>query len=245
MHDYIVSFEEIVNCLSGMKSEIAEEMQVAMVLASFGDKNKYPFGHVIASLTTIQDKLEWETATASLLQEYEYQLLRAGGPKERKSSDEGRALAASSGGRHYRSQRNQRLKKTEKLSCYECRKVGHISRDCPMKDSKTRKHVAFGDETGSRVDTPIGRAQQAQLLIARQDISDAQDNIDAVESTHERAADNTISRITAIKTGECDLDCTSHCLIQRCPSSTSRAMNTVHHNTSTGNVFLLDSGASV
>lgn len=71
MQDHIDSFEEIFNRLAGMKSDSGEDLQVAMVLASpFGDKNISAFGHVIDSLQTIQEMLDWQTATVSLLQEY-------------------------------------------------------------------------------------------------------------------------------------------------------------------------------
>lgn len=87
MQDYIEPFKEIFNCLSAMKGEVPEGAHVAMVLASSGDKNRSPFGHVKVSLATIQDKLDWVAATVSFLEEYENQFLRAGGPKGRKSSD--------------------------------------------------------------------------------------------------------------------------------------------------------------
>ena len=88
MQDYIDAFEEIFNRLAAMESDVAEDLQVAMVLASFGDKNKSSFGHVLAALQTIQEKLDWETVTASLLQEYEEQLLRSGSSKGKKTTDE-------------------------------------------------------------------------------------------------------------------------------------------------------------
>ena len=81
MQDYIDSFEEIFNRLAAMKSDIGEDLQVTIILASFRDNNKSPFEHVISSLQTIQEKLDWQTATASLLQEYEDQLLRPGGQR--------------------------------------------------------------------------------------------------------------------------------------------------------------------
>ena len=59
MQDYVDGFEESFNRLSAMQSDIAEDLQFAMLLASFGDKNQSPFGHLIASLQAIQENLEW------------------------------------------------------------------------------------------------------------------------------------------------------------------------------------------
>ena len=58
MQDYVDAFKEILNRLTAMKSEIAEDLQVAMLLASFGDKNKSIFGYSIAALQTSQDELD-------------------------------------------------------------------------------------------------------------------------------------------------------------------------------------------
>ena len=81
MQDYIDTFEELFNRLASMKSEIPEYLQVAVVLASFGDKHKSPFGHVIASMQSVHESVDWETTTARLLQEYEEQLPRLEVPK--------------------------------------------------------------------------------------------------------------------------------------------------------------------
>ena len=70
MQDYVDTFEEIFNRLAAMQSEIAEDLQVAMLLASFGDKSKSLFGYLIASMQAVQESLDWETATANLIQEY-------------------------------------------------------------------------------------------------------------------------------------------------------------------------------
>ena len=71
VQDYVDSFEEIFNRLAAMDSPVSDDMLVAMLFALFGDKRKSPFGHVISSLQTIQNKIDWETATARLIQEYE------------------------------------------------------------------------------------------------------------------------------------------------------------------------------
>lgn len=87
VQDCINTFEEIFNRLSAIDSPIAEDLQVAMLLASFDDKRKFPIGHLIASLQTIQENLHWETATARLLQESEEQSLRQEHTKPVRTSD--------------------------------------------------------------------------------------------------------------------------------------------------------------
>ena len=67
MQDYIYTFEELFNHLASMKSDIPEDLQVGMVLASFCHNNKSSFGHVIASMQSVHDNLDWETTTARLL----------------------------------------------------------------------------------------------------------------------------------------------------------------------------------
>lgn len=57
MSDYVDMFEEIFNRLSGMGSHIQEDMQIAMYLASSGDKGKSPYGHVISSMQTLTSQL--------------------------------------------------------------------------------------------------------------------------------------------------------------------------------------------
>lgn len=67
MQDYIGAFEENLNRLAGIRSKVSPDLQVAMLLASFGDKNKSQFGHAITLLQNGQEGLELETATARLL----------------------------------------------------------------------------------------------------------------------------------------------------------------------------------
>ena len=68
MSDYIDTFEEVFNRLAGMDSAVNEDMQVAMLLASFGDKARSPYGHVISSMQTVDVNLTWEIVTSRLLQ---------------------------------------------------------------------------------------------------------------------------------------------------------------------------------
>lgn len=98
LQESVDSFEEIFNRLTAMSSDIDEELQVAMMLASFGDKKQSPFGHVFSSLQKIQEKLDWETTTASLLREYDENLLWSKNSKVPEATDQGQALAANGSG---------------------------------------------------------------------------------------------------------------------------------------------------
>lgn len=93
MQDHVDAFEEIFIRLAAIISEIAENFQIAMLMASFGDKNQSAFGHTIASLQTLLEKLDWEPATAMLRKEHDDQLLRSGRTgKFTKSGDSATAL---------------------------------------------------------------------------------------------------------------------------------------------------------
>lgn len=70
MQEYFDLFGETLNRLEGMGSEVSADFQVAIILASFGDKNKSPFGHAI-TLQNLREGLDRGTATTHLLQEYE------------------------------------------------------------------------------------------------------------------------------------------------------------------------------
>ena len=171
MQDYDDLFEEIFNRLAAMKSEIAEDLQVAMLLPSFGDKKQSAFGHTIASLQTLQEKRDWETATAMWLQEHDDQLLRSGTTgKLNESGDSASALAAS-GLQHYRGKRQNRWKKRStykqgKRRCHACGKPGHISRDCLTKDGRART-VSFADDSDFSAQANLGQSKNAKLLMVR------------------------------------------------------------------------------
>ena len=89
--DFVDTFEEIFNRLA-VEGEISQEMQIAMLLASFGDKTKSPYGHIVASLQSVQESLSWETVTARLLQEYEEHIPCTGGGSGPKSQETSTAL---------------------------------------------------------------------------------------------------------------------------------------------------------
>lgn len=54
-----------------MNSKIKEHMQIAMLIASSGDKVHSQYGQIIASLQTVGETLTWESVTSRLLHEYD------------------------------------------------------------------------------------------------------------------------------------------------------------------------------
>lgn len=62
MQDYIGSFEAIFHRLSAMQNEGAVHLQVAILLASFGDKIRSAFGHLIASPQNAREDLDGKIA---------------------------------------------------------------------------------------------------------------------------------------------------------------------------------------
>ena len=129
-----------------MKNDVAEDLQVAMLLASFGDKNFSPFGYTISTRQSIQDNLDWETATATLLQEFDDKVLRDGVlGKPLKRGDEERALMAARSGRGHHRWKKKLPVGSETQKCYSCDKVGHIARNGFAGDGKIRM-MTFSDE---------------------------------------------------------------------------------------------------
>lgn len=166
MEDYVDSYEEIFNCLSAIESKVADDMQVAMLLASFGDEKTSTFGHVLASHQSRQEKLDWETTTSILLQEYDDQLQRTGSSRKLKSMAPGHALAASGSRNKFGRSKYRHKSGLEKRRFFGCNKVGHLMHNRPFKDKKKQKHVPSADNNST--DGDGGNARRAQLLIAQQ-----------------------------------------------------------------------------
>lgn len=129
-------FEEVFNRLAATGSSVEEDLQVAMFVSSLKDKQSSRFGAVIASLQTRRDKLDWESVTATLIQEYDDHSSSAGGKdglKLAEASDPEQALAA--GGRRTRNYKGsyENRSSDENRRCFRCNKKGHIARRCPMK----------------------------------------------------------------------------------------------------------------
>lgn len=167
MPDFIDSYEEIFNCLAAMNSAIPDDLQIAMLLASFGDKNQSAYGHVVASLQSIQESVSWETATARLLQEYDEIISRSG--SSTKSSSEGQALTAKTQDGSNRKQFKKWKKNgPEKRRCFRCRQVGHLAKNCTQKKYK-QEHREQLENTVDHEELGRGMANHAQLLVAKRE----------------------------------------------------------------------------
>ena len=148
MGDYIVGFEEVFNRLKGMESAVVDDWQVAMLLASFWDKNKSPYGHAIYSLQSGTDTPAWETVTSKLLQESEERHWASSRSKglAHETSDGAVALTAAYG-RKFTQFRKQ---KAERRRCFSCTKIGHLARNRSSSKTCTRrdpdeKHVSLAN----------------------------------------------------------------------------------------------------
>ena len=170
MGDYVDLFEDIFNRLAGMDCPISEELQVAMFLSSFGDVNRSKFGHAISSLQNIQDSLPWETVTARLLQAYEDSLWHEQGHKggsNKHWNGEDQALFATKNWKRRSSSGYRKGNRTEKRRCFECKEIGHIARNCPMRFMAKKKLRTVHDSgTTKDVSEDSSFASTATLLIA-------------------------------------------------------------------------------
>lgn len=63
MFHFVPEFESKFNRLDAMGYEIEDEMKVAHLFASFGDKSKSRFGAVINALQPMAENVSWETAS--------------------------------------------------------------------------------------------------------------------------------------------------------------------------------------
>lgn len=154
MSDFVDSFEEIFNRLAAMNSLIDDSMQVAMSLASFGDRSQSPYGQVIALLQTMGGDLTWETVTSRLLQEFEEKTWLQPGKQNRWRT--GHALQVGKGNPRFN--RNGRATNKTRFRCFECNEPGHYARNCPQR-ARTKQY--FPSKDGS------GEANNAKLLLAR------------------------------------------------------------------------------
>ena len=71
MSYFIGSFQETFNRLEFMNALFPEQMQVAMLLAAFGEKTDSSYGHIIAAMQNARQELSWENVTARLLQKFD------------------------------------------------------------------------------------------------------------------------------------------------------------------------------
>lgn len=138
-----------------MDCTIETEIQVATLLASFGDRDSSPYGHLVTALQLTTEKPNWETVSAMLLQEFEDKAW-ATSAVSRPIKSEGKALIA----RHPRRPSFSRGKfhSLEKRTCYECGKQGYIARNCRSRNMP-RDDIKMDHEN------EVGA--EARLLIAK------------------------------------------------------------------------------
>ena len=185
MSDFIDIFEEIFNKLDGMQSNIQEDMQVAMFLASFGNKFRSSYGQVIASLQTLVDALSWDTVTSRMLQEYDERAWNVGTVITPNASGSGHALKVGNFER-----RNERAYGSENAQgskrCFSCNEEGHSDRNFPLNRRAGRRKIRRRPQQcpsfGSRAD-----ANKAELLLHCSGLVASQDSefvIDCGASDH-------------------------------------------------------------
>lgn len=122
-------FETLYNKLDIMKCNVRDDMRVATLLASFGDKNKTSFGHTIANIQSGNDAESWDAAASRLPQEFDEQEWAGEADTDKKKKTALAFNANDEGEVNRRSPRNnQRRKETRR--CFNCKKVGHIARNC-------------------------------------------------------------------------------------------------------------------
>ena len=111
---------------------MSESMQVAILIASFGNTSTSPYGAVITALQTItDDELSWDRATARLLQEYSSQ---------NESRNDGEVLTTADIPIEQKA-----LKAKGHIQCYNCGKYGRYKRECQAQRRFQKGSKQVGD----------------------------------------------------------------------------------------------------
>ena len=152
MTDFVDEFEEIFNRLDGMGSSFPENMQVAMFLSSFGEKNQTLNGPIVAALQTTASDLSWEIVTARMLQEYDEMQCNPDAGSTRNDQKRGHALASTAPPRKVF---HRDRKKHFRGTCYRCGEIGHYIRD--RTSSKGREKETFTGKYFSAAAKTISR----------------------------------------------------------------------------------------
>lgn len=142
-----------------IESEIGDELQVA----SSGEKKKPIYGHLISALQNTPDKLEWETVTARLIQEYEDHTLRSD-QEGRKQVDGHAALIRRPSTQRYNRQRNTYATRKGSRRFFKCNKVGNYARNCPRRGGKFNRKFRENNHHDEG-DDQFDRTHPAQLLV--------------------------------------------------------------------------------
>ena len=72
--EYVAGFVDIFNQFSATGTELTHDMKIAIFLASFGDKSRSSWGHLVTVLPSKDTTVSWEHVSSTLLQKYEEQM---------------------------------------------------------------------------------------------------------------------------------------------------------------------------
>lgn len=142
--------------MQAAKIDIADEMKDANLLAYFGNNSKSSFGYVMASLQS-REKLMWDTATATLIQEYNGKAW--GAKKSDCSASQNARTVPLTVQKRLPSHHSMSFSKTfvkGKLKCWERQQIGHKTFKCPRRASERQS-----DTTNIN----ISSANHASMLI--------------------------------------------------------------------------------
>ena len=125
MGDHVSSIESLVNRLASMGMEIAEPMQVAILLVSLSNLNEY--NGTVSSIKTMDPKSStWANVSMRIIEEQKQS--KVGEENEKESYS--KAILAT--------KRNQSRATRKDVMCWECNRKGHMARDCWRAENRKR-----------------------------------------------------------------------------------------------------------
>ena len=122
VHDHIKAMTEIFNELSVIGVEMSEEDRVVHLLASLPDS----YSTLVTALEARPEVPKMDTVIEKLVYEEQKSRDRTGNPDSSKGSQAEGAM-------------NTTHHKRKGPRCYQCKRYGHIQRDCRQRDSKEQK----------------------------------------------------------------------------------------------------------